>query len=77
MLSKTIPTDSPCYNDLEKSIVSPIYDDRLVVIGEKVKGQNFGSTGIKLANMLQCYHTPSSFHDQGPEPLNPPGEGLM
>ena len=53
MLSKTISTDSSCYNDSEKSVVWPIYDVRFIVIDEEVRGQFFGSTGVKQVKMLQ------------------------
>ena len=36
-----------------KSIFWPIYDVRFVVIDEEVRGQFFGSTGVKQVKMLQ------------------------
>ena len=47
MLSRTTPTDSSCYNDSEKVKFDLSTTHRFVVIEEKVKGQNFGSTGVK------------------------------
>ena len=65
MLSRTIPTDSSCYNDSEKSIVWPIYDhDDVPFRSYWRKGQmlNFwvyrGQTGkndpILLAMVSKC-----------------------
>ena len=53
MLSKTIPTDSSCYNDSEKVYFALSTTYRFVVIEEKVKGHFFWLYGIKQVNMLQ------------------------
>ena len=54
MLSKTIPTDSSYNNnDSEKVYFDLSMTYRVVVIEEKVRGQNFGSTGVKQVKMFQ------------------------
>ena len=53
MLSRTIPTDSSCYNDSEKVYFDLSTTYRFVVIEEKVRGQFFGSTGVKQVKMVQ------------------------
>ena len=61
MLSKTIPTDSSCYNDSEKVSfgLSTMY--RFVVIKEMVRGQFFDSTGVKQVKMIQfCWQWPQN-----------------
>ena len=64
MLSKTIPTDSSCYNDSEKSIVWPIYDVPFrIVIEENVRGKIFSYTGVKQIRMLQfCWQWSQNVH---------------
>ena len=53
MLSRTIPTDSFCYNDSEKVQFVLFTTYSFVVIEEKVKGHIFGSTGVKQVKKLQ------------------------
>ena len=63
MLSRTIPTDSSCYNDSEKVQFDLSTTYRFVVIEGKVKGQFFGSTGVKQAKMVQfCWQWSQSAH---------------
>ena len=63
MLSKTIPTDSSCYNDSEKVQFDLSSRYRFVVIEEKVKGQVFGSSGVKQINMLHfCWQKFQNAH---------------
>ena len=51
MLSRTMPTDSSCYNDSEKVKFDLSTTYPFVVIEGKVKGQIFGSTGVKQVNV--------------------------
>ena len=48
MLSRTIPTDSSCYNDSENVYFDISTTYRFVVIEEKVNGQIFDSTGVQF-----------------------------
>ena len=65
MLPRTIPTDSSCCNDSEnvQFDLSTTYCFVHVVIEEKVKGQIFGSTCVKLVKMLQfCWQWSQNVH---------------
>ena len=55
MLSKTISTNSSCYNDSEKVLFGFSTTYRFVVIEEKVRSQLFGSTGVKQVKMIQFW----------------------
>ena len=61
MLSKTIPTDSSCYNDSQNVQFDLSTRYRFIVIIEMVRGQFLGSTGVKQVKMLQfCWQWPQN-----------------
>ena len=63
MLSRPIPTDFSCYNDSEKVYFDLSTTYRFVVIKEKVKGQIFGSTGVKQVKMVKfCWQWSQNVH---------------
>ena len=55
MLSRPIRTDSSCYTDSEELQLDLFTTYRFVVIEEKVKGQIFGSTGVKQLKMVRFF----------------------
>ena len=63
MLSKTIPSDTACYNDSKKVWFDLSTTYRFVVIEGKVKGQIFGSTGVKQVKLIQfCWKWSQNVH---------------